>query len=81
MRLRLFKTNDLVYVGADDWLFYKLFYTGAWAASQPSYDQHSEGVTERWRRLNEWFAKRGIHLIVVDIPLKHFIYSEHLPPR
>src|SRR3954452_5983463 len=46
VRLHLFKTNDLVYVGSDDWLFYKLFYTGAWAASQPSYDQHSEGVVE-----------------------------------
>jgi hypothetical protein len=81
VRLHLFKTNDLVYVGSDDWLFYKLFYTGAWAASQPSYDAHSEVAAERWRRLNEWLAKRGIHLIVVDIPMKHFIYSEHLPPE
>lgn len=81
VRLHLFKTNDLVYVGSDDWLFYKTFYTGAWAASQPSLDQHAVGVAERWRRLNEWFARRGIHLIVVDIPLKHFIYSEHLPPE
>lgn len=79
VRLHLFKTNDLVYVGSDDWLYYKLFYTGAWGMSQPSFDQHSAAVSERWRRLNDWLAKRGIHLIVVDIPLKHFIYSEHLP--
>jgi hypothetical protein len=81
VRLHLFKTNDLVYVGSDDWLFYKTFYTGAWAASQSSADQHAAEVAERWRRLNEWLAQRGIHLIVVDIPLKHFIYSEHLPPE
>ena len=76
---RLLKWAELVYVGDDDWFFQKIFYDGAWGMSLPSQDEYYDKAFQRWVRLRDLLADRGITLVVFDIPLKHHIYPEFLP--
>jgi hypothetical protein len=74
--------SDLVLLGKSNWFFYA-------RNGSIDYFRHAEPFDERglaaWRQSLEarrdWLAQRGIHYLVVFVPMKETIYPEFYPER
>jgi len=80
MQYSILKKSEFNFVGSNDWFYFKTYYMGTYNASLPRREAHYEKAFQRWLVLRDHLAERDITLVVMDIPLKHFIYSENLPP-
>jgi hypothetical protein len=81
IRYDIFKESSQVVVGKDGWLYDRVVIT----RDQPNADRMSDEdlmrVVGRIKQLDDYLAGRGIHLLLVPVPLKNTVMDDNLGAR